>query len=58
MPALGQKQTDALKSRCPLYPRKQTLLSARWMSALCQKQTFDRLFDHLAGGRKDRGRQG
>jgi hypothetical protein len=27
---------DAPKPRCPLYPRKQTLLSATGMSALCQ----------------------
>jgi hypothetical protein len=28
------------------------------MSALGQKRTFDRLFDHLVEGRKHRGRQG
>jgi hypothetical protein len=30
----------ALKSRCPLYPRKRTSLIATWMSAKYQKQTF------------------
>jgi hypothetical protein len=30
---------DALKFRCPLYPRKRTFVSAFWMSALGQKQT-------------------
>jgi hypothetical protein len=29
---------DALKFRCPLYPRKRTFVSAFWMSALGQKQ--------------------
>ena len=33
---------DALKSQCPLYPQKRTLLSATGMSALCQKQTLAR----------------
>jgi hypothetical protein len=48
---------DALKSRCPFYSRKQTLLGDSWMSALCQKQTLRTavrlgLFDHLVGGDK------
>ena len=29
---------------CPLCPQKRTLELSRGMSALCQKQTFDRLF--------------
>jgi cytoskeletal protein CcmA (bactofilin family) len=32
---------DAVKFRCPLYPRKRTFAHAIRMSALCQKQTFD-----------------
>jgi hypothetical protein len=31
---------DAVKSRCPLYPRKRTLDRSRRMSAKGQKQTF------------------
>ena len=43
---------DALKPRCPLYPRKQTLRSASRMSALGQTATYAvqqkcQLFDHL-----------
>src|SRR5215831_2426177 len=37
-------------AQCPLYPRKETSLSAIVMSALSQKQTFDRQFDHLVSG--------
>jgi hypothetical protein len=33
---------DALKFRCPLYPRKRTFESAFWMSALGHKQTYRR----------------
>src|SRR6516165_2557595 len=32
---------------CPLYPQKQTLLSAIGMSVLCHKQTLTSLFDYL-----------
>jgi hypothetical protein len=31
---------DALNSRCPLYPRKQTFSGAPGMSAKCHKQTY------------------
>ena len=34
--------------RCPLYPQKRTLVERVVMSALCQKLTLARLFDHLA----------
>jgi hypothetical protein len=34
---------------CPLYPQRQTSELGREMSALCQKQTFGGLFDHLVG---------
>src|SRR6516162_4641020 len=30
-------------AECPLYPRKRTLLSAKGMSALCQKRTMQKL---------------
>jgi len=29
-----------MKSRCPLYPQKQTLVERVGMCALCQKRTF------------------
>src|SRR6516165_4882961 len=29
--------------RCPLYPQKRTFVEGVWMSALCQKRTFDTL---------------
>jgi hypothetical protein len=35
----AELRSNALKSQCPLFPRKRTLLSATWMSALCQKRT-------------------
>jgi hypothetical protein len=41
--------------RCPLYPRKRTFIGATVMSALCQKQTLRRLFDHLVGECKNVG---
>ena len=31
---------SAQKTRCPLYPQKQTFVAATGMSALCQKRTF------------------
>src|SRR5262249_2496852 len=34
--------------RCPLYPRKQTLLKATGMSALCQKRTLRLSESHYA----------
>src|SRR5215469_3513756 len=34
-------------ARRPLYPQKRTLTGVITMSALCQKQTSARLFDHL-----------
>jgi hypothetical protein len=37
--------------RCPLYPRKRTLIERVGMSALCQKRTFRVLFDHCVGNR-------
>jgi hypothetical protein len=45
---------DALKFRCPLYPRKQTSERSREMSALGQKATSAAkqkapLFDHFIG---------
>jgi hypothetical protein len=36
----AELRSNALKSQCPLFPRKRTLLSATWMSALCQKRTL------------------
>src|SRR6516164_9945696 len=36
--------------RCPLYPQKRTSLNSGRMSALCQKRTLSRLFNHLVGG--------
>src|SRR6202040_3864733 len=45
---------DAIKLRCPLYPRKRTFVSAFWMSALGQKRTSAQLFDYLVGARKHR----
>src|SRR5262249_45462638 len=57
---VGSGQTEARKcplwvksrhrgtsSECPLYPQKQTSLNAVVTSALCLKQTFMALFDHL-----------
>jgi hypothetical protein len=46
--------SDALKFRCPLYPRKRTFLGAIRMSALGHEQTYavqqgDGLFDHRVG---------
>src|SRR5215470_15278393 len=35
----GQEQTFLGQASCPLYPRKQTLISTVVMSALCQKRT-------------------
>ena len=50
-----------MSMRCPLYPKKRTLLVATRMSALCQKQTFCAavelaLVDHLVGGGEQRRR--
>jgi hypothetical protein len=45
---------DAVKSRCPLFPRKQTFIEAVGMSAMGQKQTFRHSFNHLVGGHKQR----
>jgi hypothetical protein len=36
----AELRSNALKSQCPLFPRKRTLLSATGMSALCQERTF------------------
>ena len=40
---------DALKFRCPLYPRKQTFLGAVAMFGLGHKQTSAASLDHLVG---------
>src|SRR5690242_10334674 len=40
MSALGQSRHEALKSRCPLYPRKRTARHDSWMSARCQWRTL------------------
>ena len=34
-------------TRCPLYPRKRTLVAGVGMSALCHKRTFTPSFDDL-----------
>ena len=44
MSALGQKQTFAAQSPCPLYPRKRTCAVQIGMSAMGQKRTSDK--DH------------
>jgi len=41
-----------IKSGCPLYPQKRPWFSTVVMSALCHKQTFDRLFNHLVSDRE------
>jgi len=38
--------------QCRLYPRKRTSAKDIGTSALCQKQTLARLFDHLVGARE------
>src|SRR6516165_3842614 len=48
-------------ARCPVFPQKRTLVPCSTMSALCQKRTHALqqkrlLFDHLVGGRDQRGR--
>jgi len=43
---------------CLLYPQERTLELGRNMSALCHKRTSMHLFDHLAGGGKQRLRHG
>ena len=41
MSLMGQKRTsEHVQSMSALFPRKQTLIDARDMSALCQKQTY------------------
>ena len=50
VPLWVKSRHDALKSRCPLFPQKRTLLSTTRMSALCQKQTFWRLLGSLGAG--------
>ena len=42
MSALGQKQNVQRKRSCPLLPRKRTCAVQLGMSALCQKQTFEK----------------
>src|SRR5262249_17523678 len=52
----GHRSTS---NQCPLYPhRKRTSELRRGMSALCQKQTFASLFDHLVGCHLHRHRYG
>src|SRR5262249_55329735 len=51
-------QNNFVQSQCTLYPQKQHHQSAVAMSALCQKRTFSRLFDHLVGGDQQVGRYG
>src|SRR5262245_27969786 len=55
---LQHASRDWDKYRCPLYPQKRTFVSAIDMSALCQKRTSGRLFDHLVGGDQQVGRYG
>src|SRR6516164_9710747 len=50
--ALGQKRTFSEVSQCPLYPQKRTWIGAAVTSALCQKRTLARLFNHLLGSGK------
>src|SRR5262249_44781007 len=40
---------SAQGTRCPLYPQKRTWIGTLVMSALCQKQTFRRPLDIIAG---------
>src|SRR5215469_12894876 len=49
MSALGQKQTLGKVRLMSALPPKADMVERLGMSALCQKRTFDRLFDHLVG---------
>ena len=40
-----------LTGQCPLYPQERTCAAQQRMSALGQKRTYDKLFDHLVGNR-------
>src|SRR5262245_7946925 len=44
--------------RCPFYPRKRTNSRHLRRSALCQKRTLARLFDHVVGAGEKRFRDG
>jgi len=47
--AEGIELREIAFTRCPLYSRKRTSLSAIAISALYQKQTLSASFDHLVG---------
>jgi hypothetical protein len=49
MSALGQKQTFALQKVMSALPLKADMCGAHLMSAMGQKRTWCRLFDHLVG---------
>jgi hypothetical protein len=41
------RASESVSTRCPLYPRKRTLIDTIEKSAKCQKQTSAASLDHL-----------